>query len=180
MANFKRNGFGQVEPNHMSALRTGQIYAQHPCAESIAQLENGQFAKYFTAAGKGEVNTDSSAPGEWMMVYNEIKLYDERKQSLKDFAMLKGDYVDEEIVPRLFRVEKGDIFTTNTIGKAGAAGVDTDSTVADTTKYFTIGANGFLVASTQASDSPRFAVVDSFKAPSTMPDGQPAVKLVVL
>lgn len=41
MATIKRIGFGQVEPNHLSAQRTGQIYAQLPAANTITQLENG-------------------------------------------------------------------------------------------------------------------------------------------
>ena len=32
MANMKRIGYGQVEPNHLSAQRNGQIYAQGSCA----------------------------------------------------------------------------------------------------------------------------------------------------
>ena len=32
---IKRTGFGQVEPNHLSAQRTSQIYAQLPAASSM-------------------------------------------------------------------------------------------------------------------------------------------------
>ena len=46
MALITRNGFGQVEPNHLSAQRTGQIYAQLPANEEILALENGMFDKY--------------------------------------------------------------------------------------------------------------------------------------
>ena len=40
---MKRIGFGQVEPNHLSAQRNGKIYAQSPLDSSISILENGQF-----------------------------------------------------------------------------------------------------------------------------------------
>ena len=30
-----RTGFGQVEPNHLSAQRTGQIYAQLPQSQVL-------------------------------------------------------------------------------------------------------------------------------------------------
>ena len=82
---MKRIGYGQVEPNHLSGIVTGQIYAQLPAhvkgkeegsADSITQLEQGQFAKYDYAAG--EVNF--TGEGEFMLVYNEEKLYDERKR----------------------------------------------------------------------------------------------------
>ena len=78
MATISRTGYGQVEPNHLSAQRTGQIYAQLPAASksgttltAIAQLEQGQFAKYDYA--KGVVDFDGE--GEFMLVYNEEKLY---------------------------------------------------------------------------------------------------------
>lgn len=90
-------GYGQVEPNHLSAQRTGQIYAQLPAKSDIDILEQGQFVKYDYAAnnnGIGEVNF--TGKGEWMLVYNEIKLYrdhfDGTKQWDCEFAMIKDDY----------------------------------------------------------------------------------------
>ena len=62
MATIKRIGFGQVEPNHLSAQRTAQIYAQLPAADDIEVLENGQYVKYDYA--NGEVNFTGA--GEWM------------------------------------------------------------------------------------------------------------------
>ena len=86
---MNRIGFGQVEPNHLSALRTGQIYAQLPAADSINILENGQFVKYNYADGV----VDFTGEGEWMLVYNEVKLYDDRwRESYKDFALIKDNY----------------------------------------------------------------------------------------
>ena len=96
-ASYVEYGFGQVEPNHLSAQRTGQIYAQLPANPNIKVLEQGQFVKYDYAANKngiGEVNF--TGKGEWMMVYNEIKLYrdhfDGTKQWDCEFAMIKDDY----------------------------------------------------------------------------------------
>ena len=43
---IKRVGFGQVEPNHLSAQGNRQIYAQLPLKSNINILENGQFMKY--------------------------------------------------------------------------------------------------------------------------------------
>ena len=84
---YVEKGFGQVEPNHLSAQRTGQIYAQLPAATGTTILENGQFVRYDYA--KGEVNT--SGAGEWMLVYNEVKVYRDY-QGDKDFAMLADNY----------------------------------------------------------------------------------------
>ena len=39
-------GYGQVEPNHLSAQATKEVYAQLPAQKDIEILENGQFAKY--------------------------------------------------------------------------------------------------------------------------------------
>ena len=83
-------GYGQVEPNHLSAQRTGQIYGQLPANKNIKILENGQFVKYdYAAANGGEVNF--TGKGEWMLVYNEIKLYREHQVDA-EFAMLKDNY----------------------------------------------------------------------------------------
>lgn len=86
-AGFVKRGYGQVEPNHLSAQHTGQIYAQLPAAKDIEVLENGQFVKYDYAKGV----CDFTGPGEWMLVFNEVKVY---RDSLgdADFAMIKDHY----------------------------------------------------------------------------------------
>ena len=80
-------GYGQVEPNHLSAQRTAQIYAQLPADPSIEILEQGQFVKYDYAAGL----VNFTGAGEWMLVYNETKLYREHQLDC-EFAMIKGNY----------------------------------------------------------------------------------------
>jgi hypothetical protein len=84
---FVEFGYGQVEPNHLSAQRTAQIYAQLPAAADIDVLEQGQFVKYDYA---NEV-CDFTGAGEWMLVYNEIKLYREGQWDC-EFAMVKDNY----------------------------------------------------------------------------------------
>ena len=86
-ADFVEYGYGQVEPNHLSAQRTAQVYAQLPAASDINVLEQGQFVKYDYA--NGVVNFDGA--GEWMLVYNEIKLYREHQMDC-EFAMIKDNY----------------------------------------------------------------------------------------
>ena len=84
MAQMKRIGFGQVEPNHLSAQRNGKIYAQLPADTTLGALENGRFVKYDYAKGK----IDLVGEGEWMLVFNEVKLYDDMwRESYKDFAL---------------------------------------------------------------------------------------------
>lgn len=86
-AKYVELGFGQVEPNHLSAQRTAQIYAQLPAAADIDVLEQGQFVKYDYANGL----VNFTGAGEWMLVYNEIKLYREHQLDC-EFAMIKGNY----------------------------------------------------------------------------------------
>ena len=160
-ATYVERGYGQVEPNHLSAQRTGQIYAQLPAASTIDVLENGQFVKYNYKDGV----VDFEGAGEWMLVFNEVKLYRDHL-GYDDFAMKKENYaarvyspvdgegatvvksVDYEgvvledayepdstgnpftvaqfkapkympegttMVPRVFKTNVGDIFTTNCV-----------------------------------------------------------------
>lgn len=86
-ASYVEYGYGQVEPNHLSAQRTAQVYAQLPAAADIEVLEQGQFVKYDYA--KGVCNFEGA--GEWMLVYNEIKLYREHQHDC-EFALVKDNY----------------------------------------------------------------------------------------
>ena len=97
-------GYGQVEPNHLSAQRNAQIYAQLPADPAIAVLEQGQFVKYDYAAGL----VNFTGKGEWMLVYNEIKLYREGQLDC-EFAMLKDNYqarvyspLDHEVAQEMY------------------------------------------------------------------------------
>lgn len=157
-----REGFGYVEPNHLSAPRNGQVYAQLPAAEDIEVLENGMFVKYDYAAG--ECNFDGEGP--WMMVFNEEKLYDERHQMHRDYAMQKSDFYDGVMTPRVFAVVPGDIFTTNAVKEA-------EYNVGDKLK---VGADGRLEAGAAAAGEHAFKVVKE----TTMPDLQAGVKIQVI
>ena len=118
MALLVKEGFGQLEPNHLSAQRNGQIYAQLPCDTSIEVLQNAQFVKYDYANGK----VNYTGEGEWMLVYNEVKLYDP-KHSYKDFVYRKTDFTDKKMYPRVMKTMPGDIFTTNLVDN-GTKGSD--------------------------------------------------------
>jgi len=164
-----RKGFGQVEPNHLSAQRTGQIYAQLPAAEDIEILENGEFVKYDYA--NGEVNK-TAEDGEWMLVFNEVKLYDGYRETYKDFAQKVTDSSDKKIYPRVFKTNVGDIYTTNCLEKAAASrDAKTEMTDLEVGNVLGINAKGFLEK--DASSDIQFKVVKVY----TMADGQEAVKV---
>lgn len=160
-----RKGYGQVEPNHLSAQRTGQIYAQLPAAEDIDILENGEFVKYDYA--NGEVN--KTGDGEWMLVFNEVKLYDGYRETYKDFAQKVSDSSDGKIYPRVFKTNVGDIYTTNMLEKASEG----ETTLTDLAVGDDLGINDDGYLEKDEKSDIQFKVVKVY----TMADGQPAVKV---
>ena len=194
MAQIKRIGFGQVEPNHLSAQRTAQIYAQLPAhtktaektADTIEILENGQFVKYDYL--NNEVNFTGA--GEWMLVFNEIKLYDDWRETYKDFAMIRSNYTPGsdtithgglgpfkgQMTPRVFKTNVGDIYTTNCVGAGNTSGKAVyegiEISAGDLLK---VNDKGFLVTGGNAeTDDMVWQVVTVY----TLADGQPAVKIM--
>ena len=241
-AKYVEYGYGQVEPNHLSAQRTAQVYAQLPAAADINVLEQGQFVKYNYAEGV----CDFEGAGEWMLVYNEIKLSRENQMDC-EFALIKDNYqariyspfgtgldkngnptengdtawdrqsrfyngVDADgnssitlgdntykfddvtagvdmyelnytedpfhiegpyrearmpegttMVPRVFKTNVGDIFTTNTV----------DAETLAVGQILTPGANGILKVTTEDADM-KWQVVKVY----TMPDHQRGVKIM--
>lgn len=206
-ATMVQYGYGQVEGNKLSARYNGKIFAQLPADKDIEILENGMFAKY--DYGNGVVNF--TGPGEWLLVFNEVKVYQDRETDA-DFAMIKDNYsalvynavgngryihyvpdpnAPEDgtvmtefdatdgsgmmpegttMVPRLFKTDLGDIFTTNTI-KLGAG-----ETLAQK-DILTIDTDGYLMKSgtdIPADGSMAWQVVKVYN----MPDLQPGVKIM--
>ena len=184
MATIKRIGFGQVEPNHLSAQRTAQIYAQLPAADDIEVLENGQYVKYDYA--NGEVNFTGA--GEWMMVFNEVKLYDDRwRETYKDFAMIKGNYTEGsdyshegygpfkgQMVPRVFKTNVGDIYTTNCLEKANTDGKSEVEGTEDISVGDVVSPNATGYLSKSGDGTIKLQVVKIY----TLADGQEAVKVM--
>lgn len=196
MANFTREGYGQIEPNQLSAQVTAEVYASLPLANDINVLQNGEYMKYDYA--KNEVNT--TGRGEWMLVYNEVKLYDyPYRHSYKDFAMIRrGDnYMTEApvtgevkesngatiipphteygfrmdgIAPRLFKTNIGDIYTTNMVktGVEYVAGDLLTPVINATTKTAVL---------EKIADTPEIMLWQVAKV-YTMPDMQPGLKLM--
>ena len=198
---MKRIGFGQVEPNHLSAQRTGQIYAQLPAhvkktsgdsvatADTISILENGQFVKYDYA--HGEVNF--SGKGEWMLVFNEVKLYDDRfRESYKDFAMSAENYVpagasishggvgpfDGQMYPSVLKTNVGDIYTTNTLEKGNTSGkIEIETEALAVGDLLQPNAKGYLKKAAGELDTLTDMVWQVVKV-YTLADGQEAVKIM--
>lgn len=162
MAKLEKKGYGQVEPNHLAAQKSGAIYASLPAASSVEVVENGMFMKYDYAAGV--CNLDGN--GEDMLVFSEVKLYDPT-HSNKDFALKKADSVDGKVYPRLMLTFPGDHFTTNLVDMTSAKGSRKG-------KFLTV-VNGIL---TEQSADPEEGMTWQVAMETTLPDGQPAVKVI--
>ena len=114
-----------------------------------------------------------------MLVFNEVKLYDERRQNYKDFAMKASEMADKMIYPRLLKTNVGDSFTTNTFrtsGSATVAGPDAEITMPELAvgNYVTIDADGWLKkANSKPGSGICFQVVKVYH----LADQQDAVKL---
>ena len=114
-SNFVRDGYGQVEPNQLSAQKTGQIYASLPLDTNVDVLQNGEFMYYDQAAGKVSA-TDSTSLAEPYLVFNEIKLYEPFwRTSYKDFAMIRVNHTN----PTTGVVTKGENYVTEKLATAG-------------------------------------------------------------
>ena len=200
MSNFTRIGYGQIEPNQLSAQKTGQIYASLALDKDVKVLQNGEFMYYDYAANKVSAD-DSTAIAEPMLVYNEVKIYEDRL-TYKDFAMIRvgdnyvtnglyteayGDgalnegvnadpahteygYRMDGFAPRLFKTNIGDIYTTNMV-KTGV-----EYNVGDLLAPKKNADSNTLVLEViadAAAERMVWAVVKVY----TMPDGQPGLKL---
>ena len=162
MAKLDKKGYGQVEPNHLAAQKSGAIYAQLPADTALDVVENGMFMKYDYAAG--ECNLDGN--GEDMLVFSEVKLYDPTHTN-KDFALKKADSVDGKIYPRLMLTFPGDHFTTNL--------VDMTTEKGSRKGKFLKGVNGIL---TEQGADPGTGMTWQVAMETTLADGQEAVKVI--
>lgn len=197
MANFTRNGYGQVEPNQLSGIKTGQLFASLPLAKDVNLLQQGEFMYYDYAAGFVSAEDSKSTGLEPYMVYQEIKIY-EPWLSYKDFAMIRvgdnyvthrpftGSYGDgaltkgaelplhteygyrmDGIAPRLLKTNVGDIWTTNMV-KEGV-----EYAKGDILKLKKTDRNTLEFDKTGDIETVQVVVARVY----TMPDGQPGLKV---
>lgn len=126
---FKRIGYGQVEPNQLSGIKTGQIFASLPLDKEVKVLQNGEFMYYDYASGSVNATAEANAAPEPYLVYQEIKIYEDWL-SYKDFAMIRvGDnYVTNN--PAI-----GRLTSANTDGTVYGDGAETKGASIDHSDY---------------------------------------------
>lgn len=83
---INRVGYGQVEPNKLIGIKTGDIHNMLPLDESVKVLQNGEFMFYDYVTNS--VTATPTAMTVPYMVWNEIKIYEDWL-ALKDFAMIR-------------------------------------------------------------------------------------------
>lgn len=132
-----------------------------------------------------------------MMVFNEVKLYDDFwRESYKDFAMIRDNYTsgtyvnskgEEEgvshdgvgpltgqMVPRVIKINIGDIYTTNCLEKGNTSGKATVQGTEELSLGDVLSPNAQGYLSKSGDGSIRLEVVKIY----TLPDGQQAVKVM--
>lgn len=126
---FKRIGYGQVEPNQLSGIKTGQIFASLPLDKEVKVLQNGEFMYYDYANGSVNATAEADAAPEPYLVYQEIKIYEDWL-SYKDFAMIRvGDnYVTND--PAI-----GRLTSANADGTVYGDGAETEGASIDHSDY---------------------------------------------
>jgi len=155
-------GYGQVEPNRCSFLHDGNIESQ---CKAAVDLENGWIVKVDKVAGT--VSTTSELKGLIGLNYTAERIY-ERATGLKNFKVKANEY------PRIGYLKVGDVYTTNAVTTLLTDGGITTAITAASGLF--VNADGTLTSGGQPVGDIGLQVVEL----TTMPDGQPAVKIQVV
>lgn len=171
MVKIAKIGYGQVEPNRLSAQQTKSVFGQLPLAAAVAVAENGMALVYDEVAK--EVRFPKA--GEIAQLHmSEIILNDDRLQADSDFAVINSAATKMQVAmsgyPRLYGLSVGDKFTTNVYEAAS------ESTVVAAGTLYTAGTNGYWVPLAEGAQT---GIVLSVVKETTMPDGQKALQFVV-
>lgn len=189
MAKLEKNGYGQLELNQVAFPRTGRIEAQ--CAldtkafheagvkygenvyDKDVPAENGMILaidEVNRTVGFASDNAQTRAKQIFALNYTSEHMYDDRDLGqLRKFKLFPGTFY-----PRLGFLSVGEKFTTNTVDLTTAwEGLTEEALKAGI--YLIPGKDGYWTQSTE--DAPVIAQVIK---KTTMPDGQKAVKLLIV
>lgn len=176
------DGFGQLELNNVFFRRGGKIEAQCALGEDFEDMpaENGMLLAV------DRVNRVVKMPeaGEDFPIalnYSTEHMYDERSTGLKNFKLDRGSFY-----PRLGYLSVGELFTTNCLSYDDSEYTSEDNffeavkdkaTLSATPVFGGTCENGSIkLSATKPTSGPVLKVVE----PTTMPDGQFALKLQVV
>ena len=176
MAKLEKNGYGQLELNQVAFPRTGRIEAQCALGTDFSEevpAENGMILaidKVNRTVGFASGNLETRAKQIFALNYTSEHMYDDRDLGqLRKFKLVPGTFY-----PRLGFLSVGDRFTTNTVDLTTAwEGLTEEALKAGI--YMIPGTDGYWKQSTE--DAP---VIAQVVKKTTMPDGQKAVKLLIV
>ena len=185
-----KDGFGQLELNQVAFRRDGRIEAQ--CALNATDFPGGtgKYAENGMILVIDKVNKEVRLPDNkteaghttevedgvlYALNYSTEHMYDERARGLKNFKLGPDDFY-----PRLGFLSVGDRFTTNAcIYESGTFANEAalKSAIATGTLLGIPSTDGYISLVSDSNASPVVLQAVEF---TTMPDGQPAIKFVVI
>lgn len=169
MARLELKKWAQVELNNVAFRRDGRIEAQCKLNETQFKdkpAENGMILMVDKA--KNEIVLPNGKDLPYALHYSSEHMYDERANSLKDFALFPGTFL-----PRMGYLAVGDLFTTNCVSSE----MDMDALKAAPTLYGAPSADGSIaITSTKPESDLILKVVKVY----TMPNGEPGLKFQVI
>ena len=167
MARLTHDGYGQLELNNVAFRRDGRIEAQLPLDEvdfATKVAENGMLLTVDRVAGC--IRLPKEGDKTIALNYTTEHIYDDRNPGLKNFALAKGG-----IHPRLGYLSVGDKFTTNCVTLD--SGITEDAMVG---KYGVPSEDGTILLQSASAEGLCLQAIEK----TTMPDGQVAVKFIVV
>lgn len=181
-----KDGYGQLELNQVAFRRDGRIEAQCKLDDSefapkgTAVAENGMLFSIDNVTRTLKKATSALAATTVIGInYSTEHMYDERKNSLKDFYLTGG----ENFLPRIGILDSGDKFTTNTICYDSDTYADLEAVQGklegSTPVYAGIASDGsgyWQLFEAAPTAGPVGRVVEV----GTMPDGQPGLKIQII
>lgn len=170
--NLDKRGYGQLELNQVAFRRDGRIEAQAPLADGIDYVENGMLLVVNPMNHTIELPTNENIlMGTIALHYSAEHMYDNRANSLKDFALEAHSFL-----PRLGYLSVGDKYTTNTVRH----NCDTDAILFDAIRSGTVFfAHPHKSGYHYLNENPVGAIAVAIRV-TTMPDGQNAIMFQVI
>lgn len=106
MSDFNNSGYCVIETNHLSAVRTGEIKAQYPCV-GMDYIENGMLL--YVDEDQESVRPVHDSKEFCYLHASEERVYDTGK-GRNDWRLDCSSQI-----PRMFKLEEGDIFETDAV-----------------------------------------------------------------
>jgi len=172
------SNYGVVELNHVAAVKTGQIITQYELNSTdfaTKPAENGMLLVADHINKTANLSVDSTSDAGYLHASVEK---DYEGKGRKYFAVNRGEFL-----PRLFKLNKGDVFETNCVQYDDTVYTDYNAIVAAinaTTVYGVPDATGYIqIIADVAASVPVEKIVLKAVAGVTLPNSEKGIKFVV-